>query len=262
MSYQTMELTVDAGIARLTFNNPGAGNAFTAEFCREFPLAVNELSNHDDVRVVLLEARGRFFSVGGDVSLFSRNLAAAPSAVRQGTLGLHSGLARLLRLDAPIVASVHSAAHGGAVSILSNCDLVYAAESAVFGAAYSQLGFSCDLGASFGLASRMGLSRARRFLLLGETLGAREALQAGLVDHVIPDDSLLAEATAAARKLAAGPTRAYGAMRHLMSRSLGTPFEAQLEDEAQALARIADTDDAREGITAFSEKRGPEFQGR
>ena len=148
------------------------------------------------------------------------------------------------------------------MAVVANCDLVYAAHSAKIGAAYTHIGFTCDLGATAGLASRMGISRARRFLLLGETLGAEQAQQVGLVDEVFEDGDLADAAERMALQLSRGPTRAYGEIRRLMSRSLATPFESQLENEAQALARVAALSDAREGIEAFKNKRRPHFTGR
>ncbi|MFB9073497.1 enoyl-CoA hydratase/isomerase family protein [Citricoccus parietis] len=231
-------------------------------FCREFGQAANELAGRGDVRAVLLHAKGRFFSVGGDVGLFSRDLEAAPPEVLNGTYNLHMGLTRLLRMDAPLIGCVHAAAAGGAVSLISHCDIVYASQSARFTAAYAQLGFTADLGATFGLASRMGPARAKRFLLLNESLDAEEALRTGLVDYVVEDDVVLEKATATAETLRSGPTQAFGGVRRLMAHSLATPPEAQLENEAQSLARSAGTADAREGITAFTERRPPSFQGR
>jgi 2-(1,2-epoxy-1,2-dihydrophenyl)acetyl-CoA isomerase len=108
----------------------------------------------------------------------------------------------------------------------------------------------------------MGLARARRYLLLNEVIDAAQAAQVGLVDQVVEDAMLVAEAEQAVLKLSKGPTRAYGEIRRVFSRALGQPFEAQMEDEAQGLARAAATLDAREGITAFVEKRKPNFQGR
>jgi len=262
MSYETIDLSVADGLARLVLNQPEAGNPFNAAFCAEFCLAANELASHGDVRAVLLSARGRFFSVGGDVQMFSQNLDQLPGRIREWTAGLHMGLARLSRLDAPVVAAVHATAMGGAVAMIANCDLVYTGNSARFGAAYSKIGYSCDAGASFGLSSRMGLARARRFLMLGEMLSAEQAIRLGLADELVDDASLMAEAEKAAIKLSQGPTRAYGELRRVFSRALGQPFEAQLEDEAQGLSRVAASADAREGILAFVEKRAPRFQGR
>lgn len=262
MAYESLELTVTDGLARLVLNQPDIGNPFNAPFCAEWAQVANELSGRRDVRAVLITARGKFFSVGGDINMFSKNLDVLPAKIREWTAGLHMGTARMARLDAPIVAAVHATCMGGACALIANCELVYSARSARFGAAYSQIGYSCDAGATYGLASRMGIARAKRFLMLAEMLEAEQAASVGLVDHVVDDALLMAEAEKAAIKLSQGPTRAYGELRRLFSRALGQAFEAQLEDEAQALIRAASCDDAREGITAFVEKRKAKFQGR
>ncbi|MBL6749531.1 MAG: enoyl-CoA hydratase/isomerase family protein [Nevskia sp.] len=261
MAYESIELTVADGLARLTLNQPQEGNPFNARFCQDIKLAANELSSRADVRAVLLRANGKFFSVGGDVRMFSRNLDELPRLIKEWTADLHVGLARLARMNAPIVCAVHGTAAGGAVALVASCDLVYCARSAMLGAAYSQIGYSCDAGSSFALASRMGIARARRFLILGEMLTAEQAGQAGLVDQVLDDETVVAEAEKAALRLSQGPTRAYGEIRRLLARSLGRELESQLEEEAQALARVAASQDAREGITAFVEKRRPRFRG-
>lgn len=262
MSYQSLELTITDGLARLVLNQPEIGNPFNATFCADWAAVANELSGRADLRAVLITARGKFFSVGGDIHMFSKNLDVLPAKIREWTAGLHMGTARMARLDAPIVAAVHASCMGGACALIANCELVFSATSARFGAAYSQIGYSCDAGATYGLASRMGIARAKRFLMLGEMLDAEQAASVGLVDHVVDDAALMVEAEKAAIKLSQGPTRAYAELRKLFMRSLGNPFEAQLEDEAQALVRSASSDDAREGILAFVEKRKPKFQGR
>lgn len=262
MTYQSMSLTVNDGLARLVLNQPEIGNPYNAIFCAEWAQVANELAGRTDVRAVLITAAGKFFSVGGDIGMFSKNLDGLPAKIREWTADLHMGTARMARLDAPIVVAVHATCMGGACALVANCDLTFAAKSARFGAAYTQIGYTCDAGATFGFASRMGIARARRFLLLTEMLDAEEAARAGLIDHVVDDDKLIAEAEKAAIKLSKGPTRALGELRRLFARSLGQPFEAQLEDEAQALTRAASSADAREGIMAFVEKRKANFQGR
>jgi 2-(1,2-epoxy-1,2-dihydrophenyl)acetyl-CoA isomerase len=262
MSYQSFELSVEAGLARLTLAQPEAGNPFNAQFCAEFSQVANELAGIPQLRAVLLSAQGRFFSVGGDIRMFAQGLEQLPNSIREWTAGLHMGMARLRRLDAPIVVAVQGTAMGGGVALISNADLVYSARSAKFGAAYPQIGYSCDAGASFGLASRMGIARARRFMLFNEMLSAEQAAATGLVDFVVDDAALMETATQAALELSRGPTRAYGEIRRLINRALAQPFEAQLEDEAQGLARAAATLDAREGITAFVEKRPAQFTGQ
>jgi 2-(1,2-epoxy-1,2-dihydrophenyl)acetyl-CoA isomerase len=261
-AYESIELTVSDGLARLTLNRPDQGNPFDGRFCADFCDAINCLAARNDVRVILLDARGRFFSVGGDIEQFARTVDVLPQMILKWTADLHMGTARLARLDAPVVACVHATAMGGAVAMIAGCDVVFGATSARFGAAYPQIGYSCDAGASFALASRMGLARARRFLLLNELLSAEQAAQAGLVDHVVDDSKLIGAADNAALQLSRGPTRAYGEIRRLLRGAFAQSFELQLEDEAQALMRAASTLDAREGIAAFLERRQANFQGR
>ncbi|MBQ0758261.1 MAG: enoyl-CoA hydratase/isomerase family protein [Zhongshania sp.] len=262
MTYESFELSFDKGLARLTLNLPQLGNALTETTCRELALVADELGQREDLRAVLLSGKGKHFCVGGDLSMFTRDLDQAHSAVLRGTSGLHMGLTRLRRLNAPIIACVQGAAAGGGVALLSHCDFVVAARSASFSPAYIHIGFSCDLGATTGLVSRMGLPAARRFLMLGETLGAEAAFKVGLVDELCEDTELVARTEALAIKLNCGPTRAYAALRQLLAAASCTPFETQLEDEAQALRAIASSDDAKEGIRAFTEKRSPDFRGR
>lgn len=240
MSAAPITLSIENGLARLALNQPARGNPFDAAACREFGELANRLASRSDVGAVLLTAQGKYFSVGGDLGLFSGDLDAAPAAVLDNTLGLHMGMARLARLDAPIVACVQGPAMGGAVAIVANCDLVYSARSARFGAAYSHIGFTCDLGASYGLASRMGIARAKRFLMLGETLHAAEAAHAGLVDFVVDDAALAECAEQAAIRLSRGPRRVHGAIRRLLPKALARPLEAQLEDRLQELALMDD----------------------
>lgn len=262
MKYESIDLKVSGGVAHVTLNQPDIGNPFNAIFCTEWAALANELSSRGDVRAVLINATGKFFSVGGDVNMFSQILDQLPHRILDWAGELHMGVARLARLNAPIIAAVHATAMGGAVALIAGCDLVYCARSARLGSAYSQIGYSCDAGASFALASRMGTARARRFVLLAEMFSAEEAAQAGLVDFVVDDGDVLAEAEKAAIRFADGPTRAYGEIRRLFIKALGQPLESQLEDEAQALSRAAGTEDAREGITAFMEKRKPLFRGK
>lgn len=262
MSYESIDLKIHDGLARIALNQPDAGNPFNEVFCREWADVANELSDRSDLRAVLITANGKFFSVGGDIAMFARNLDILPAKIKQWTVGLHMGVARFARLDVPIVAAVHATAMGGAVGLIAGCDLVYSARNASFGAAYSSIGYSVDAGSSFSLASRMGMARARRYVLCAEILKAEEAAAAGLVDFVVDDDAVLAEAEKMAMRLAKGPTRAYGEIRRLFRSAVVQPFEAQLEDEAQSIARMGATADAREGITSFVEKRKPVFVGK
>lgn len=258
----TIECSLEAGLARVVLDEPERGNPIDGTFCREIKDLADALSESDQVRAVLLTARGRFFSVGGDVKTFAQDRAALPRVIKAWTTDLHAAIARLMRMPAPVVAAVQGDVAGGSVSFVACADIVYAADTVKFTGAFPALGFSADSGSTITLSQRMGFSRAKRFLLMSETMDARAALDCGLVDFVTPRDRLMAEAEATAKTFAAGATRAYGGIKQLMMKARTHGLESQMEDEAQTLAVVSRSDDAWEGIRAFVEKRRPEFKGK
>lgn len=261
MSFKQLRLEIDNGLARLTFSDAARGNPIDAVLCEEVCEAATRLSEDQSVRCVLIAAEGKAFSYGGDIASFMGDLDGLPRNIKRWTTTLHSGVARLQRMDAPIVAAVHGVCAGGMAAFVAGADIVVAADDAKFVAAYAGIGYSNDAGSSIMYTRRMGLARARRFLLLNQTLDAEAALQSGLVDEVVGRAQFIHRAETIARDLAAGPTKAFGEMRRLMMTVTDQPLETQLELEAQALARSAATKDAREGLTAFSERRKPLFEG-
>lgn len=261
MSYSSMRIDREDGLARLTFIQPARGNPIDGTLCAEFCDVANALSSDPTVRAVLISAEGKAFSFGGDIAMFLSTLDVLPQMIRRWTADLHVGIARMQRMDAPIVSAVHGICAGGMSGMIAGSDIVVAATDAQFLAAYAGIGYSCDAGSSIMYTRRMGVARTRKFLLLNETLDAPAALAAGLVDEVVEPGDLAARAEAIARRLANGPTRAYGEIRRLLATVQDQPLDAQLELEAQALARTAGTADAREGLVAFGEKRKPVFKG-
>lgn len=262
MSNPVTALSVENGLARLRFTDPARGNPIDLAFCNELSARAIELSCRNDVRAVLVSAEGKAFGYGGDIASFMKQLDELPSEIKRMTTTMHSAVARLQRMDAPMVVAVQGVCAGGMAAFAAGCDVVVSADTARFVAAYTGIGYSCDASATVMFSRRMGLSRARQFLLRNQTLDARSALAAGLVDEVVPADRLLAHAEQIAVDLACGPTKAYGEVRRLLLSVQDQPLETQLEFEAQALSRIATTADAREGLLAFSEKRKPRFEGR
>jgi 2-(1,2-epoxy-1,2-dihydrophenyl)acetyl-CoA isomerase len=263
--YETLSLDVQDGVAHVTLTQADRGNPIDGPFCHE----MNELSlelvarvARGEVRAVLLDAEGRAFSYGGDVSVFAKAGDDLPGLILRWTSDLHMAIARLQRMDAPIVTAVHGVCAGGMAAFVAGSDVLVGADDALFVAAYTAIGYSCDASASITLSRRMGLARTRRYLLLDEKLDAAAALGAGLLDEVVPRDELSARAGKLAARLAAGPTKAYGEIRRLLLSAEDQPLESQLELEAQALSRMASTADSREGLTAFAEKRKPAFAGR
>lgn len=251
----------EGALARLMLANVEKQNPIEGEFCAAWADACNALSVDTGVRAVLLQSDARNFSVGGDIGTFVENLDTLPGLIRQWTIGFHAGVMRLRRANAPVVAAVNGVCAGGAVSLAASADYVVAGKDARFVSAYVGLGYCCDGGATIALRDRMGIARAKRFLMMRETLDAEQALAVGLVDEVVAPEQLEERATQVATGLAAGPTLAFGELKRLFVTASDAAFEAQLEAEALALARCAGTEDAREAIKAFAAKRAPEFKG-
>jgi 2-(1,2-epoxy-1,2-dihydrophenyl)acetyl-CoA isomerase len=258
----TMRVEMQDGLAIVNLAQPQRGNPIDGDFARDFKQLAADLWDAPSLRGVLLRADGANFSYGGDLKSFFPVREQLGPLVRDWTGNLHMGLQRFWQLKVPIVVAVQGFAMGGGVALLAGCDVVLAGESARFGSAFAQLGFSCDSGSSATLTARMGPARARRFVMLAEVLSSAEASQAGLADRVIADAKLQDEALALARQLAEGPTVAYGEIKRLFLRAGTSQLTVQLEDEALTLARVAATADAQEGITAMVERRKPVFRGR
>ena len=261
MEYRSLRIDRDNGLVRLTFTQAKRGNPIDGDFCREFGAVADELATDEGVRAVLITAEGDAFSFGGDLAAFVSRLDELPLMIRRWTADLHMGIARMQRMDAPVVAAIHGVCAGGMAGMMAGADIIVAEPGTKFMAAYAGIGFCNDASSSIMYARRMGIARARRFLLLNEILDGQAALDVGLVDEVVEREALHARAEEIARNLANGPTRAFGEMRRLLASVEYTSLDSQLELEAQALARVAGTADAREGLSAFAEKRRPRFKG-
>lgn len=261
-TFDSVRLDVaDSGLATVTLTQAKRGNPFDGDFVVAMKEVLLQLWETPGLRAVLIRAEGANFSFGGDIKTFSPQLDKLPALVRSWTADLHMGLQRAWQLPVPIVAEVQGWAMGGGVALFAVADFVVAGRSTRMGSAFAQIGFSCDSGSTVALTARMGMARARRFVMLAEVLSADEALAAGLVDQVVDDAALADEALALATRLAQGPTVAYGQIKRLFLRASAFQLEAMLEDEALTLARVAATNDAREGIAAMAEKRRPVFTG-
>lgn len=261
MAYTTFDLTVADGIARITLTRTAQGNPIDGTFCRDLYEAAVELSGRNDVRAILLTAQGRAFSYGGDLASFLSRKDELPYLMRLWTGDFHTAIARLQRLDAPIVAAVHGVCAGGMAAVVAGADFVLGCPDTKFVAAYCGIGLACDGGASVSLQRRMGWAKAGHYLMLNQALDANASRDAGLLDQIHPSEDLMARAEDLVHQLAAGPTRSFGEVRQLLRSANELPLEAQLEAEAQAMARASATADAREAIVAFSEKRKPVFNG-
>lgn len=263
MSHDFASLTLDVadGVATITLTQGDRGNPFDETLCAELGLAASVCDSDPAVRAVLIRAEGRFFSVGGDLSVLGASREELPRFVSRATIGFHSAVSRFARMDAPVVVAVHGLAAGGGVSLLAGADFVLSAESAKFYAAYQGIGLAIDGGGSHHLPRRVGSRRATSFYLRNETWTAEQATSYGLVTETHADEALADAATALAKTLAAGPTLAYGEVKRLLLSTWDQPLETQLELEAQAMVRAGRSDDGWAGISAVAARETPEFRG-
>jgi 2-(1,2-epoxy-1,2-dihydrophenyl)acetyl-CoA isomerase len=262
MAYQHLLLERHDHVATITLNRPEAYNALDLALGRELFHASLEVDEDPGVRCVVITGAGKAFCAGGDVKGFVDNLPRIGILVKELTTYLHGAVSRLTRSPKPVIMAVNGVAAGGGLSFALSGDLVVAGESARFTMAYSKIAATPDGSSSYFLPRLVGLRRALELYLTNRVLSAREALEWGLITQVVPDAELRTAVEALARELAAGPTLAIGGAKRLFHQSTWESLETQMELEAQAIAASGHTEDFREGVTAFANKKTPTFRGR
>ncbi len=256
-----MLYAVSDGVATITFNRPVVMNALDVEMLHAFRTSCERAAADPHARVIVLRGAGPAFVAGGDVAMFRDNVAAMATLVPQLAAELHHGILALRHAPQPVIAAVHGAVAGAGFSIMLACDLVLAAAGTQFSMAYSRIGTSPDGGATWFLPRLTGYQKAMELMLLADTVDAEAMQRLGVVNHVVAADQLVAETEKLARRLAAGPARAYAETKSLANRAIHAGLAAQLDAEALAFARCAKTQDFVEGITAFTDKRKPLYNG-
>jgi 2-(1,2-epoxy-1,2-dihydrophenyl)acetyl-CoA isomerase len=259
---RTVLLDFDGGLATLRLNRPEKGNAIDESMAADLAEAATQIEERSDVRAVLIAGNGPNFTVGGDLSLFAGTAREQlPNRLRRMIDSYHLAIERLTSIDAPVVAAVRGGAGGGGLGLLYVADVVVAADDAQFALGYGALGLTADGGNTWFLPRMIGMRRAQELFLLNRRFTAQEAFDFGLVSRLVADDAVESEAATLAAKLAAGPTRAFGAMRRMLRQSFETGLSDQLEAEKDSIVAASSTDDAQEGIAAFVAKRRPQFRG-
>jgi 2-(1,2-epoxy-1,2-dihydrophenyl)acetyl-CoA isomerase len=264
MDYTTIRFEVHDQIATIRLNRPDNANALNIDMSRELMQAAIQCSEDAAIRAVLLTGTGRMFCAGGDLKSFAAHGRGAPLAshLKEVTIYLHSAVSRFLRMDPPLIGVINGVAAGAGMSMACACDLVLAAESSRFTMAYTRAGLTPDGSSTYFLSRAVGMKRATELVLTNRMLSAQEAYEWGIVNQVVADAELMSRATELATSLAAGATGAFGAAKRLLHNGWTETVETQMELEAQAIAARAHTADGDEGITAFLEKRAPNFSGK
>ena len=256
-------VSLQEGVLGITLNRPDKLNAFNPEMHGLLRKAMERALDEPAVRVVLITGAGRGFCAGQDLS--ERDVSAgAPAIDLSVSLGSnYNPLVRRMRaLPKPILCAVNGVAAGAGANLALACDVVLAARSASFVQSFSRLGLVPDCGGTYMLPRLVGMARAMGLALFAEKLSAEEAERMGLIWKAVDDEALMKEATEMAARLAAGPTKGYGLLKRALYASEGNSLDAQLDLERDLQRDAGFSEDYREGVAAFMQKRKPAFKGK
>jgi 2-(1,2-epoxy-1,2-dihydrophenyl)acetyl-CoA isomerase len=260
--YETITYGTKKGVATIALNRPKRLNAFNQQMHPEMLDALDAAAGDEEVRCIVLRGEGKGFSAGADLSEVVERDGGNPDLGQYLRETYSRLVTRMVEVEKPIVASLHGPVYGAGLGVALACDLRVAAESAKFSVAFVKIGLMPDAGVTFFLPRLVGLGRAMEMSMLGEPVGAEDAMRSGLVNMVVAEGDL-AEATAAlAGRLAALPTRAIGRMKRSLYASFESDLTTALETEAEGQTFCGYTEDHKEGVSAFLEKREATFTGR
>jgi 2-(1,2-epoxy-1,2-dihydrophenyl)acetyl-CoA isomerase len=257
--------TVDDGVATLTMNRPQRRNALSLPMLDGLARTLAEVELDDEVGCVILTGAGGAFCAGGDVQNMAEGAGGdVPFDVRvhRQRLSQRATSGTIWRMPKPVIASIPGPAAGAGLALALSCDLRYAADTAVLTTAFARVGLAGDFGGTWFLTRLLGTAKARELYYFSERIEAREALELGLVNGVLPAETLQLEVTALAQRLAHGPRVAYRYMKENLNRAVNGELGECMDLEATHHIRTGLTEDHQEAARAFVEKRQPEFRGR
>jgi len=260
MAYGTIEFNLADGVARLTLNRPDRLNSFTVRMHEE---VADALARLEGARCLVLTGAGRGFCAGQDLN--DRAVAPGGAAVDLGESvekRWNPLVKRLTNLPFPVIARVNGVAAGAGANLAIACDIVIAARSAKFIQSFAAIGLIPDSGGTWALPRLVGQARALGLALTGEPLPAERAAEWGLIWKAVEDDQLDVEVDALAARFASGPTRGLAAIKRMIRESWEQTLPQELERQRDMMRELGFSDDYREGVAAFMEKRKPVFQGK
>ncbi|MBU4241445.1 MAG: enoyl-CoA hydratase/isomerase family protein [Actinobacteria bacterium] len=247
----------------ITLNRPDKLNALTLGMVRELDRRIRDLEVDDEVRAVVITGKDKAFCGGADLAGGGgREDAATPLGMRLSAQAYSRMITAMCCMEKPVIGAINGDAAGGGCNFALACDILIASETARFIQIFVRRGLVADCGGSFFLPRMIGLTRAKELMFTGEPLVAERALELGVVVRVVPPEKLMDEAMDLAGRLAAGPTRAIGMMKTMLNHSFESDLETALDRESSMQGIAVSTTDVVEGITAFLQKREPEFKGK
>lgn len=261
MDLETIDYRVEDGVAHVRFSRPEGANAVNPAFSADLRNVMLAIEFDDAVKAVSVTAEGKVFCAGGDLKEFASAGAGLPALAADMLVDFHGAIYKMNRMPKPFVAGVAGAAGGAGLSIMSAFDLVVAGESAKFTMAYTRAGVTPDGTSSYFIARHIGLRRMLDLTLTNRVLSADEAEAWGLVNRVVPDDEVDSATAELAGRLASGPTWATGHAKQVIYAGYEAPLEQAGEFEGMMITTAMAGHDGQEGISAFVEKRTPDFKG-
>lgn len=262
MEYRNILFSVSGKVGIVTLNDPEHYNALNQDMLAEIAHAVEEVRRDSNIRVLVVTGSGKAFSSGGDIRRMEKRFDEPPLMARNRIRNFQSLILSLRNLQEPVVASLNGPAVGAGCSLALACDLRIASQKAKLGLPYVKLGLTTDGGGAHLLTRLVGTARALELLLSGEIIDAKRAEQIGLVNRVVSDEGLSEASMEWAQRLSEGPPYAMGITKSIVYKSFEIDLGTELELEAFAVPVCLQSEDHREGVKAFIDKRDPEFSGK
>jgi len=264
MQFETVKYERDGDVSLITFNRPDALNALSLQLTRDIDEAIRR-SVEDGARAIVLTGSGRAFCSGGDLremkSMWEKE-GRIEAFLEDPLAALHRVIRSIRETPIPFIAAVNGICAGAGTNIALACDLIVAADNASFNEAFVKIGLTPDCGGSFFLPRAIGEKLAAELFMTGESVSAERAAQFGMINRVVPTDDLLVDTLMLAKRLAEAPTAGIGRIKKLLNASYANTLEEQLALEHKLQMESGKSDDFREGVSAFFEKRAANFTGR
>ena len=259
MQYEGMILEKDDSIATLTLNRPEQLNAITRGMILSLCDALSELEKDEGIKALIVTGAGRGFAAGLDASALSDLSSISPEELREE---MRIFVLSLYNFTKPAIAAINGVTAGAGLALTLLCDIRIASEEARFFSGYNRMGLTPDIGMTYYMPRLVGLTRAMELLLLGDPFDAAEALKMGIVNRVVPADALMNVTLEIAARIASGPSVAVNLTKQALRKSFDSSIEQQVDVEFSTFSACLKTEDHLEGLSAFREKRSPEFKGR